>query len=68
MTTQTIERTDTDTARTSAGTANAPSAYCVKCQTVRTMDNPHLVTLKNGREATQGNCPKCSTKILKLGR
>ena len=67
MTTKTIERTETDTTRTEAG-SSAPSAYCVKCQTVRTMDTPHLVTLKNGREATQGNCPVCGTKILKLGR
>jgi hypothetical protein len=66
MTTQTVERTETK--QTDAKSSVTPSAYCVKCQTVRSMSGPHLVTLKNGREATQGNCPECGTKILKLGR
>ncbi len=42
-------------------------AYCVKCKAKRDIDNPKKVTLKNGRPATSGTCPKCSTKIFRIG-
>lgn len=51
-----------------SGNGGALSAYCVKCGQLREMDEPRAMTLKNGREATRGQCPVCGTKILKLGR
>ncbi len=27
-----------------------------------------VVTMKNGRPATQGTCPKCGTKMFKIGK
>ena len=29
--------------------------------------NPEQVTMKNGKPATQGVCPVCSTKMFKIG-
>ena len=42
-------------------------AYCFKCKTKRDIKNPQSVTLKNGRPATQGICPVCSTKVFRIG-
>ena len=41
--------------------------YCVKCKSKREMRNPAQVTMKNGKPATQGTCPVCSTKMFKIG-
>jgi len=41
-------------------------AYCVKCRTKREMKNPVAVTLKNGRPAIQGICPRCGTKMFRI--
>lgn len=41
--------------------------YCVKCKKKVAMKNPKVVTLKNKRKATKGECPKCGTKIFKIG-
>ena len=43
-------------------------AYCLKCRTKREIRNPTQVTLKNGRPATQGTCPVCSTKVFRIGK
>ena len=43
-------------------------AYCVKCRQQRDIANPTEVTLKNGRPATQGNCPVCTTRIFRIGK
>ncbi|HLC30890.1 MAG TPA: DUF5679 domain-containing protein [Dehalococcoidia bacterium] len=43
-------------------------AYCVKCRASREIRNPQQVTLKNGRPATQGTCPVCSTKVFRIGK
>ncbi len=43
-------------------------AYCFKCRTMREVKNPQSVTLKNGRPATQGTCPVCSTKVFRIGK
>ena len=43
-------------------------AYCFKCRTKREINNPQSVTLKNGRPATQGTCPVCSTKLFRIGK
>jgi hypothetical protein len=30
--------------------------------------NPKAITMKNGRPATQGNCPNCNTKVFRIGK
>jgi len=42
-------------------------AYCVKCRKKVEVQDPKSVTLKNGRPATKGKCPNCSTKVFKIG-
>ncbi len=44
------------------------NAYCMKCRKKVEMSNPKAVTLKNKRPATQGTCPKCGTKIFRIGK
>lgn len=41
-------------------------AYCMKCRAKREMKNPTAVTLKNGRPAIQGICPRCGTKMFRI--
>lgn len=41
--------------------------YCVKCKTTRHIANPMPFTMKNGREATRGQCTVCSTTMIKIG-
>ncbi len=43
------------------------NAYCVKCKASREIKDPAVITMKNGRPATQGTCPVCGTKITKIG-
>lgn len=43
------------------------TGYCVKCKAKREIKDPKKVTLKNGRPATKGTCPKCSTKMFRIG-
>jgi predicted RNA-binding Zn-ribbon protein involved in translation (DUF1610 family) len=43
------------------------TAYCVKCKAKREMKNPVATKLKNGRKATKGVCPKCGTKMFRIG-
>lgn len=42
-------------------------AYCVKCRVKREIKNPQQVTLKNGRPATKGQCPICSSGMFRIG-
>ncbi|HLD78899.1 MAG TPA: DUF5679 domain-containing protein [archaeon] len=42
-------------------------AYCVKCKASREMNDPKGVTLKNGKKAMKGTCPKCTTKMFRIG-
>jgi len=44
-----------------------PEAYCVKCKKKVEIKGPQSVTLKNGKKATKGSCPKCSTKVFRIG-
>ncbi len=44
------------------------TAYCMKCRKKVEMRNPARVTLKNGRPATRGVCPVCSTKVFRIGK
>jgi len=41
--------------------------YCLKCREKREMKDPQEVTLKNGRQARQGTCSVCGTKITVMG-
>jgi len=41
-------------------------AYCVKCRAKREIRNPTAVTLKNGRPAIRGTCPRCGTKMFRI--
>ncbi len=42
-------------------------AYCVKCKQKREMKDAKQVTMKNGKNAMQGVCPSCGTKMFKIG-
>ena len=42
-------------------------AYCVKCRAKKEMKNPKVITMKNKKPATQGNCPTCGTKMFTIG-
>ncbi len=43
-------------------------AYCVKCRAKRQMANPRTITMKNKKQATQGTCPVCKTKMFRIGK
>lgn len=42
--------------------------YCVKCRTKREIKGAKAIKMKNGKPATQGTCPTCSTKIFRIGK
>lgn len=42
-------------------------AYCVKCKAKRVMKDTKAIKMKNGRAATRGICPKCGTKMFRIG-
>jgi hypothetical protein len=42
-------------------------AYCVKDKMKVEVMNPKMVTMKNGKQALSGTCPKCGTKVFKIG-
>jgi DNA-directed RNA polymerase subunit RPC12/RpoP len=44
------------------------TAYCVKCRAKVEIRNPRNVTLKNKRPAVQGVCPRCGTKVFRIGK
>ena len=41
--------------------------YCFKCRAKVDIKNAQKVTLKNKRPAVQGLCPKCGTKVFRIG-
>jgi len=43
-------------------------AYCVKCRAKRDIKDPQETTLKNGRPAVKGTCPKCGTNVFRIGK
>jgi Zn finger protein HypA/HybF involved in hydrogenase expression len=43
-------------------------AYCVKCRAKREIKDPQETTLKNGRPAVKGTCPKCGTNVFRIGK
>jgi len=42
-------------------------AYCVKCKAKREMKDEKSVTMKNGKKAMKGKCPKCGTAMFRIG-
>lgn len=40
-------------------------AYCVKCRT-KVKFAGEIRKLKNGRDAAQGACPTCGTKVMRI--
>lgn len=42
-------------------------AYCVKDKAKVEMKNPTKVTMKNGKPAMKGTCPKCGGNIFRIG-
>ncbi len=43
-------------------------AYCMKCRKKVEIKNPKKITMKNKKPATQGVCPKCATKVFRIGK
>jgi DNA-directed RNA polymerase subunit RPC12/RpoP len=43
-------------------------AYCVKCRKKVEIKNPRSIRMKNKRPATQGVCPRCGTKVFRIGK
>lgn len=42
-------------------------AYCVKDKMKVEIQNPQQITMKNGKPATKGTCPKCGTSVFRIG-
>ena len=42
-------------------------AYCVKDKMKVEVQTPHNITMKNGKPAVQGTCPKCGGKVFRIG-
>jgi len=42
-------------------------AYCVKDKMKVEVKDPKQITMKNGKLALSGTCPKCGTKVFKIG-
>lgn len=40
--------------------------YCVKCRAKREIKNAKKVKLKNERDAMEGECPVCGTKLFRI--
>ena len=43
-------------------------AYCVKCKKKVEILSPKQIIMKNKRPAIQGLCPKCKTKVFRIGK
>ena len=42
--------------------------YCMKCREMREIKDAKVIVMKNGRQATQGVCPVCNTRIFRIAR
>ena len=40
--------------------------YCVKCKKKQEIQGAKEVTMKNGRKAMKGKCPKCNTGMFRI--
>ena len=43
-------------------------ALCMKCKGKQKMANPVADKMANGRDCVRGTCPKCGTKMFKMGK
>ncbi|BCL82851.1 alpha/beta hydrolase [Ktedonobacteria bacterium brp13] len=41
-------------------------AYCIKCRQKRPMQNAKQIVTKNGRNAMEGHCPVCGTRLFRF--
>ncbi len=57
----------TESQRSTVEEVRSVTGYCMKCREKRDMNDAKEVTLKNGRQATQGSCAVCGTKITVMG-
>ena len=48
-------------------TDNPIVAYCVKCRTKRTMQDPQPEYTETGRPGTRGKCPICGATMFRMG-
>lgn len=48
------------------GATERTTAYCVKCHEKREMQNEQRIVTKNGRNALEGTCPVCGTKLFRF--
>jgi pimeloyl-ACP methyl ester carboxylesterase len=62
---QPTERQSED-ASTSLPTSIPVEAFCVKCKQKRPMLDAHKIVTRNGRNAMEGRCPVCSTKLFRF--
>ena len=42
--------------------------YCFKCKSIKEIKDSKEVIMKNGRKATKGSCPDCSTIMFKINK
>ena len=42
--------------------------YCVKCRKKVDIKDAKKITMKNGKPATKGKCPKCGTGVFRIGK
>ena len=46
----------------------ALTAYCMKCHAKTEIKDPKAITMKTGKPATEGTCPKCPTRVFRIGK
>jgi Domain of unknown function (DUF5679) len=42
-------------------------AYCVRDKMKVEIQNPQKITMKNGKPAVKGTCPKCGNSVFRIG-
>jgi hypothetical protein len=42
-------------------------AYCVRDKMKVEIQNPQSITMKNGKPAVKGTCPKCGNSVFRIG-
>ena len=42
-------------------------AYCVRDKMKVEIQNPQKITMKNGKPAWKGTCPKCGNSVFRIG-
>ncbi len=62
-----VDRSAPPSARTIVNRRMSVEAYCLKCRQKREMQDEKKITMKNGKPATEGKCPVCSTRMFKIG-